>query len=62
HSLPTRVNPQVVTLTTRAPVAQGIEHRFPKPHAILSRRLMTCGFPHLKIKNWSQGAIAVIAC
>jgi hypothetical protein len=32
HSLPPRVNPQVVRLGLRALVAQGIEQRFPKPH------------------------------
>jgi hypothetical protein len=31
HSLPLRVNPQVVRLGVRALVAQGIEQRFPKP-------------------------------
>lgn len=31
HSLPPQVNPQVARLCPRAPVAQGIEHRFPKP-------------------------------
>ena len=31
HSLPPRVNPQVVRLCLRALVAQGIEQRFPKP-------------------------------
>lgn len=31
HSLPPQVSAQVARLCARAPVAQGIEHRFPKP-------------------------------
>ena len=34
HSLPPRVNPQVVRLGFRALVAQGIEQRFPKPQRV----------------------------